>query len=166
MIRELEILKRGMEEAPVNVARIIRDLGIQYSVEPMAPEQSGYIQHSGGQYRITVNSNESSQRQRFTAAHELAHYLLHRDMLAERGALSRHNDTLFDGIDNPYPPFRSSHEVEANRLAAEIIMPKDAVSAAYSRPADNVQEVADKFGVSRRAMEIRLKILGLRPDGR
>jgi Zn-dependent peptidase ImmA (M78 family) len=83
-------------------------------------------------------------------------------MLSERGALSRHNDSLFDGERNPFQPFSERHEVEANNLAAEILMPKEAISAAYDPIADNVAELAMRFGVSRRAMEIRLKILGLR----
>lgn len=165
MSRELEILRKGMEDAPVDVARIIRDLGIRFSYAPMPSDRSGYIQRVDGEYAISINAQESYQRQRFTAAHELAHFLLHRDLLEERGGLARHNDTLFDGKDNPDAPFKSSHEVEANRLAAEILMPRESVSAAYNPATDNVSELASMFGVSRRAMEIRLKILGLRKDG-
>lgn len=164
MSRELDILRGGMATAPVDVAGIIRDIGIRYAVVSMPREQSGAIERIDDSYTISVNAHESYQRQRFTAAHELAHYLLHRDLLKAHGSLSRHNDSLFDGVENPDKPFKASHEVEANRLAAEILMPRDSVSAAYNSDADNASDLAKKFGVSLRAMEIRLKILGLRPE--
>lgn len=165
MSNELDIVSRGMANAPVIVEDIIRELGIEYRNVPMPSGESGYIEHEGGRYTITVNSTEGSQRQRFTAAHELAHYLMHRDLLVERGGLSRHSDSLFGDAapTNPPQPFNPAHEVEANKIAAQIIMPRDAVTATYVPQFDNLDEVALKFGVSKQAMAIRLKTLGLRP---
>ena len=164
MARELEIVQRYMAQPPVNVVQIIRDLGIRFRSQPMRDGKSGYIEHEDGQFTITVNSSEGSQRQRFTAAHELAHYLLHRDLLVERGGLARHDDSLFGEFasNNPAQPFRPSHEVEANKLAAQIIMPKEAVSENYVPDFDNVEVVSELFGVSEAAMAIRLRTLGLR----
>ena len=164
MSAELETVARGMSAAPVRVEDIIRELGIQYRNIPMPAGQSGYIEHENGRYTITVNASESAHRQRFTAAHELAHYLLHRDLLVERGGLARHSDSLFGEFapSNPPQPFSPTHEVEANKLAAQIIMPRDAVSSAFEPFLDNVDEVAKRFGVSRQAMAIRLKTLNLR----
>jgi Zn-dependent peptidase ImmA (M78 family) len=164
MANELEILKAGMSSSPVDVEGIIRKLGITYRNEPMANGESGFIEHENGDFTITVDSTEGRQRQRFTAAHELAHYLLHREKLVQVGGLSRHSDSLYDGFadGNPPQPFSPSHEVEANRLAAQILMPKEAVTSAYNSRFDNVDEVAMKFGVSMQAMSIRLKTLGLR----
>ncbi len=164
MAREVEIVKRYMSQPPVNVAQIIRDLGIRFRNQPMGHGKSGFIEHQDGQFTITVNSTEGSQRQRFTAAHELAHYLLHREMLVKKGGLARHDDSLFDAFapENPAQPFSPSHEVEANKLAAEIIMPKEAVSENYVSEFDNLDVVSEMFGVSQAAMAIRLKTLGLR----
>ena len=74
-----------MSNLPVNVEQVIEDLGIQYFNEPMDKGQSGAIELKDGKYTIRVNSLEPRQRQRFTAAHELAHYLLHREMLVKQG---------------------------------------------------------------------------------
>ena len=52
--------------------------------------------------------------------------------------------------------------MEANRLAAQIIMPREAVTENYVPEFDNVEVVAELFGVSEAAMRIRLKTLGLR----
>ena len=165
MARELEIVQRYMGQPPVNVAQIIRDLGIRFQNRPMEHGKSGYIEHEDGQFTITVNSSEGAQRQRFTAAHELAYYLLHREMLIQCRGLARHDDSLFDGFapDNPAQPFRPTHEVQANKLAAQIIMPKQTVAEKYIPESDNLEHVSELFGVSQAAMAIRLKTLGLRP---
>ena len=52
-------------------------------------------------------------------------------------------------------------EAEANRLAADIVMPSQAVSAAMAkRPRtldeDAISELAEEFGVSKQAMTIRV----------
>ncbi|MGR3813389.1 MAG: ImmA/IrrE family metallo-endopeptidase [Cognatishimia activa] len=164
MQSELDIVRRAMENPPVDVAGIIRNLGITYISEPMTRGKSGFIEHENGKFTIRVNSSEAPQRRKFTAAHELAHYLLHREMLVKKGGLARHSDSLFDEYahENPYGPFTPSHEVEANQLAAEIIMPKSAVRENYDELFDNYDVVAELFGVSQTAMKIRLKTLGLR----
>ena len=53
-------------------------------------------------------------------------------------------------------------EVEANRLAADILMPRHLVRRALSEGVRAVPDLARNFGVSQRAMEIRLEVLGLR----
>lgn len=164
MARELEIVKRYMSNPPVQVEQIIHALGISFGREMLPEGQSGYIKAGNGKYRIVVNGSEGARRQRFTAAHELAHYLLHREKLGKNGHLARHDDSLYgDFADaNPAQPFNPRHEVEANKLAAEIIMPSSIVRAEYNQSVDNVEELMAKFEVSRPAMEIRLKNLGLR----
>lgn len=145
-----------------DVTQLIRSLGVTYEEKPLAPGQSGFIEYSDGAYRIVVNSNESRRRQRFTAAHELAHYLLHGDLLDDRGKLNRHVDILFGegAATNPPEPFAPFHEVQANRYAADLLMPDELVRQKFAELRD-IQRVADLFDVSRRAMEIRLETIGL-----
>ena len=166
MAGELEILTDAMSNLPVNVEQVIEDLGIQYFNEPMDKGQSGATELKDGKYTIRVNSLEARQRQRFTAAHELAHYLLHREMLVKQGRLARHADSLYDehAQKNVAVPFNPHHEVEANKLAAEIIMPRQEIERLYDPTKDNFEEVAKQLGVSKSALVIRLKILGLLPN--
>ena len=166
MAGELEILTDAMSNLPVNVEQVIEDLGIKYFNEPMDKGQSGATELKDGKYTIRVNSLEARQRQRFTAAHELAHYLLHREMLVKQGRLARHADSLYDehAQKNVAVPFNPHHEVEANKLAAEIIMPRQEIERLYDPTKDNFEEVAKQLGVSRSALVIRLKILGLLPN--
>jgi predicted transcriptional regulator len=155
---EMEVLSRYLGRTPINVVGIIRDLGIEYSEEPLSEGVSGRIDLVDGQYEIRVNSNQSLQRRRFTAAHELAHYLLHRDLLRQHG----HLDRLFDNA-QPLPgqPLNLSHEVEANKLAAKILMPERAVRDEMVWSHYDITELARQFQVSVAAMEVRLKVLGI-----
>jgi Zn-dependent peptidase ImmA (M78 family) len=158
-IDELAVLREFKWSPPSKVEEAIRTLGIQYVEEPMEPGQSGFFARTRNGYRIGVNSDDGPQRRRFTAAHELGHFVLHRDLL-ETG---QHLDRLFDRsrYDNPSAPFSYSHEVQANNFAAEFLMPANMVAQAFRECGGLVDKIAERFRVSRRAAEIRLKTLKL-----
>lgn len=162
--RELGLVKEFSQVPNSDIRQLFSAFGIDYMEAPLADGRSGEISYSNGRYQVVVNATDSDARKRFTAAHELAHYLFHRDMLNERGRLNRHTDNLFgDGkANNTTFPFTDKHEVEANKLASQILMPSDLVRQLYRKVDDNVDELAEAFGVSKRAMQIRLKVLGLR----
>lgn len=162
---EMDTVRAFRENIPVDVKGLIQALGIEYKEVPMPSDQSGRIDCEADWdddvYRITVNATEGGQRRRFTAAHELGHYLLHRDLLGEGG----HLDRLYsDPVDNPYAPFSPSHEVQANQFAAELLMPAGRIREMYDQTNDNVIALANAFNVSPAAMRIRLKTLGLRAN--
>ena len=157
---EMEIVTRFSQDVPLDGVGLIRELGINYFEEPMCPHNSGRIVYNKPFCIITVNSEELPQRRRFTAAHELGHYLLHRDLLDGK----RHMDRLFadGGRSNPSGPLSPSYEVQANRFAADLLMPKAQLSRRYDALTDNYRQLADTFDVSPAAMRIRLSSLGLR----
>lgn len=162
-----ELVRQFTNSGVVNVKGLISALGIQYEERPMIAGESGEITCENGEFKITVNSLDIDSRKRFTAAHELAHYLLHRDLLEDRGKLNRHTDILFGehANNNPPMPFNPSHEVQANRYAAEILMPASRVRALWrGEKEDNFAEIAESLGVSKKAIKIRLNNLGLRSN--
>ncbi len=157
---DISIVARHLQTAPVDLEAIFRDLGIRYEREFMSGA-SGSIARDGNVFVVTVNALESENRQRFTAAHELAHYLLHRDLLGDGKRMHRHIDSLYDGGEQSGNViFKRSHEVEANRIAAQIVMPKKLIEAKFAETPD-AGALATQFGVSKAAMDIRLKTLGL-----
>ncbi len=118
---------------------------------------SGQIKYEDGQYIIRVNRHEARNRQRFTIAHELAHFLLHKNII----------DSSPDGIkDNVlYRSGEPEHiEFEANRLAANIVMPMELVRQALQVDFNGmvteatIEALAARFQVSKAAMEIRFSI--------
>ncbi|HEX8420409.1 MAG TPA: ImmA/IrrE family metallo-endopeptidase [Sphingomonas sp.] len=157
---EMRIVARHLNKAPVNLQAIFSELGIDYH-ETRMNDASGSISRSGDGFVVNVNALESETRRRFTAAHELAHYLLHRDLLGDGERMHRHIDNLYDaGRQSGEVIFRRSHEIEANRIAAQIVMPKKLVEEKFGLTPD-AGALASEFGVSKAAMEIRLKTLGL-----
>lgn len=156
---EMAVVARHMRSAPVNLEAIFKELGIEYQ-EVLLDDASGSITRNGDSFIVAVNALESEKRQRFTAAHELAHYLMHRDLLGDGKRMHRHVDNLYGGERPEDLVFKRSHEIEANRIAAQIVMPKKLIEKEYAQNTD-VADLANKFGVSKAAMEIRLKTLGL-----
>jgi hypothetical protein len=99
-------------------------------------------------------------RLRFTEAHELAHWLIHREIYEGSGntaAMLKNNPASSSGEDVLI-------ERQADRLACFLLMPGGQVKMAFNHvrnSADPVAEVAGTFGVSRQAMSIRLSELHL-----
>ena len=151
---EAETVRRFTSNFPVKVGELAQELGLNVIRTPLNPNISGLIKPSEearAGFEIRVNKYESSERQRFTVAHEIAHYLLHRDDIGAG---------VVDSI-----MYRSSltsrKEVEANRLAADIVMPAKAVSRELERlggkkTEETAEELAIKFRVSIPAMKVRL----------
>jgi hypothetical protein len=158
--RELEIVKNFLSERPVRVAALADALGLTVVRAPMPPNISGLIQPASpgndaakSGYEIQVNKYDSPERQRFTVAHELGHFLLHRDKIG-----SGVTDTVL---------FRSqlssSVETEANKIAADIVMPIELLKSELVRlngkmDMESVQELAEAYKVSEAAMRIRIGI--------
>ena len=101
---------------------------------------------------VLVGSSKPSSRQRFTLAHELAHYLV--DDL----------DPLY--VDERGVRTRSAVEMRANAFAAHLLMPEPGVRAAIEGIAEDAERavrVALTFGVSVSAAAYQLGNLGLVP---
>lgn len=149
-----KIVRRFTSEEPVMLASMATELGLEVFKSPLKPNISGLIEPSEtapSGFRIRINRHEMAERQRFTLAHEIAHFLLHRDKIG--GGV----------IDNVMyrSNLSSSLEVEANRLAADLIMPRNLVNGHLSQIAhlsrdDIVIALAERFRVSQPAMRIRL----------
>jgi Zn-dependent peptidase ImmA (M78 family) len=152
-----QIAEEFMQSAPVKVGELATALGLRVLRSPLQPKISGLIQPSvetPSGFQIRVNKYESAERQRFTVAHEIAHYLLHKDDIGAG---------VVDSI-----MYRSSltsrKEVEANQLAADLVMPaslvtREAKSLKNAEVAEAVETLAAAFKVSVAAMEIRLGVV-------
>lgn len=148
-----QVIARHQLQAPVDVVAIAQDLGISVWRMNSLPENvSGKIFRdplNGGEsgFSIGVNSRDPFVRQRFTVAHEIGHFVLHRDRL-ERGDLV--DDAMYrSGLS-------SREETAANRLAADILMPFQLVRSLLSAGIRDPEALANKFQVSVAAIRIRL----------
>lgn len=147
----------GVVRSPVPVEKIAQNLGIEVKFEAAEDDLSGaLIREPKGRVVIGVNSAHHPNRQRFTIAHEIGHFILHRGMKLHVDEDFRVN--LRDGSVN-------DEEVDANSFAAELLMPTEFVSRDTQKlgPIDQqgLERLARRYQVSSRAMEIRLTNLGL-----
>jgi Zn-dependent peptidase ImmA (M78 family) len=150
-----DLLRRaGVRRPPVPVEKIAEMLGLEVRYLPSPDEISGALIRKGKDLIIGVNSDQHPNRQRFTIAHEIAHFILHKGR-------SVHVDEDFcinrDGSN-------SLDEMQANGFAAELLMPEGLVEADISRFSVVDQRIvsilASKYKVSSQAMQIRLSNLG------
>lgn len=65
--------------APVPIVDLIRSFNIDVAEEQFPDNIYGKIEVIDGNYQISVNVSSKLFRKRFTMAHLLGHYLLHRD---------------------------------------------------------------------------------------
>lgn len=145
-----------------------------------ALEGDGALFKRKGKWYCFVNVRAPSVRQRWTMAHELGHFDLHRkaeDVSApwedkgetpDRRASSR--EVFFDGQSSPFCE-TTTIEHEANLYAAELLMPKEEVLESLpdlyelEQIPSQVERLSQKFEVSFEAMVRRLMNLkALRKD--
>ena len=145
------VVQKYLGEIPVKLGGIAKELGIVVKRSPTIPRNiSGKITKLPTGYEIKINKYESLARQRFTLAHELAHFLLHRSEI----------DRLGEIADNVLYRSGASEtiEYEANRLAAQIIIPEEAINECQQAIGKNVDQLAKEFGVSKTVMEVRMAV--------
>lgn len=127
------------------------EAGISIVRRDLPPSVSGKLFFQDDCWIMEINKNQNPKRQRFTLAHELGHFVLHKNKNTE------FNDTTFFRK-NEVP---DSLEYNANEFAAQILMPEERVNY-YIRQQDikSIKTLADIFDVSSSAMRYRVEGLG------
>ena len=161
LTEQLELINSFRKTAPVNVEGLAKALGISVR-RPFLPEDvSGMIEKAGGDagYMISVNAGDPLSRQRFTIAHELGHFMLHRHLLGDGIDEDRAYRSLPNG---KYRNTRigAAEETEANKFAANLLMPYELIERLkQTENLTSPPELAKRLVVSEQAMSIRLRNL-------
>ncbi len=154
-----------VDKPPVPVERLARRFGAEVRFEPLDGDLSGMLFREGDRAIVGVNALHPKSRQRFTIAHELGHLQLH--------------DHSGIHIDHKFPVARlrderssqaiDPEEIQANRFAAELLMPAAMLEADLDGLTDDtvdydddelVRQLAGRYQVSTQAMAFRLVNLG------
>jgi len=153
-----EILKGlGVRRPPVPVEQIVEFLGARLRYSPFDGELAGMLIRDDKHTTIGVNSLHHNNRQRFTIAHECGHLLLHKgkDVHIDRSfRVNKRDERSSQAID--------PEEIEANRFAAELLMPYDMIMGdliEYEIDVEDEEELkdlADKYQVSVQALTHRI----------
>ncbi len=127
---------------------------------------AGFLYVTGPFGRVFVNADDPVPRRRFTAGHELGHFILHRQMMGGKVSFGDSPATVVEVEDKT----AVAMERQANRFAAEILMPPEVcrVRAAAFRKTYRVcprtpfaYYLAAELMVSPEAMRNRLLDLGV-----
>ncbi|MBH8567151.1 ImmA/IrrE family metallo-endopeptidase [Nostoc sp. CENA67] len=156
-----------IQAAPIFVEELARALGVEVQYQPADDKLSGFLIRDFKNHCavIGVNSSHHKNRQRFTIAHELGHFLLHEgekvhvDRIDYSFQVKLRNEDSSKGI--------NLEEKEANYFAAELLMPasflkKDLTNMEMLDLLDEegLKKLADSYRVSTQALTFRLAYLG------
>ncbi|KQT07181.1 ImmA/IrrE family metallo-endopeptidase [Rhizobium sp. Leaf386] len=167
---ESGLSKASVEKLAANIAHqlgyepggdlggIVKKLGGRVIVNNVWDESdatSGSIRiEQNGSFVVAVASHTGVERDRFTIAHELGHYVLHY-------LWPKQNGKPVSAIEaRRYGSGRV--EWEANWFAAGFLMPAESFEATWTETQGLLGEVASRFGVSTEAARIRAEALGLK----
>jgi Zn-dependent peptidase ImmA (M78 family) len=140
-----------LAEPPFDLDGLADWLGLMVEYRPLPASVPGFYAEIGGRSYVVIDSGARPERRRWTLAHEIAHHIL----------------SL--GITRPSDGFAlcdsRSDDRTCDRFAAQLLMPEAIVRRKVEeigpRPDDKSALLAGIFGVSRQAMRIRLRELGL-----
>jgi len=149
-------IAKYMKTVPVDVYEIARECDISVTEKDMDDKISGKLENKNGKFHITVNAHHSENRRRFTILHEIGHWLFHRDLIGD-GIID--NKAFRSTYSTGNPKIKTSHEIEANRFAASVLMPADLIMELENKGITKTSDLAKRLKVSEAALEIRRKYI-------
>lgn len=120
--------------------------------------KEGEIVSANGRSIISINSNIINEgKKRFATAHELGHFILHRNLVPIFSDTEEQLMNWYQG---------GPHEIEANQFAAEFLMPSDIFYKECERKKfgpEVITHLANRFIVSRTAAILKFAVRGNHP---
>ena len=143
----------------VDVYKLAESLGIRVIEEDLPDKVSGVLdcRHQNNPI-VLLNSGHFHKRKRFTLAHEIGHFVLHK-------ITGVHMDSKIFLRQEAPTSQDIKIEREANQFAAELLMPEDEIRRAWEELPEDwfdkkpLDTISGKLGVSEAALLIRLKQL-------
>lgn len=158
---ELVLQTLNQKSIPIQIVSIVEAFGFRVYQNDMEDDISGFIAVDSKWQNdfntdklIVVNSDHNYGHKRFTIAHELGHYLLD---------YTNPNKPYYDA----YRQSKSycNEEKRANQFAANLLMPRtdfiDAHNDIKNTGKNITSLLSEKFGVSAKAIEMRIQELDL-----
>jgi Zn-dependent peptidase ImmA (M78 family) len=155
--------KAQVHKPPVSVEKVAGLLSLHVRFEPFEGDLSGCVVRKGNSTVIGVNSLDHENRQRFTIAHEIGHFLLHKgeQVFVDHGFRINLRSPETSKAASP-------EEIEANYFAAELLMPQRFLLEELEGKELDIEneelvlDLAKRFKVSPQALGYRLANLGYR----
>ncbi len=154
-------IKTSFSYPEKNIVDLANELGVSVYEVPFTenPEINAMLvykdEKNDNKPTIYIKKTLPDTRKRFTLAHELGHFVLHK----KAGVKFR-----LDGFDYSSDADYALEETEANFFAATILVPKEELKKLRSFFDNNFEVIADYFGVSKEVVENRIKWLKMNPQ--
>lgn len=149
-----ETLKQcGAYRLPVNLDAVAAHLGVAVNYQPLEDDYSGLLVIRSGHAVAHINSRQHPNRQRFSLAHELGHFVLHEAGRAgQDGAYVDKSMRLYLRSDREAGQDARA-EFQANLFASELLMPEQLLR---SKILDEGYTLEDEYDVSRLAVVLKV----------
>lgn len=156
------LTEAGVVNAPVAVEQIAKLKGAAVVPYELGDEVSGVLVVEENRGTIGYNITHHKNRQRFTIAHELGHFILHLDKGKSKEMFVDKDFIIKWRYEKVYTQTEFKHEQEANAFAAALLMPRNFLldemsKTKYEDLAETklIEELAKVFEVSVPAMSYR-----------
>jgi Zn-dependent peptidase ImmA (M78 family) len=148
-IAEKLLLEAKVTYPPVDVKKLVDHLKLKLLPYKFPDHVSAVLMKVDSITVIGVNQEHAPQRQNFSIAHEIGHFML-----------GHHIDFIIDFEEVGESRYDTEHsnkiqEQEANHFASELLMPGESIKKDFSALRD-AKAVAKKYGVSEQALWIKL----------
>jgi len=145
-----KVLKESRIDAPpVDLVAILRRHGIEYEeVEDFPDTVDALIIEDGAKVYAAVNSRHHLHRRRFSLAHELGHYFLHKDGKFEEPITIDSPPSEEDELGSKDPA-----ESEADLFAGELLVPLEMLKPHVKK---GIPELSKMFLVSEQVVSIAI----------
>lgn len=145
------LLNNDLYKIPANILKIAEANDINVFKADLEKKILGAIHYDKDvkKYSIILNQNQDSKQQRFTLAHELGHFFLHKNILE---ADELHIDVMYR--------IEDAEEKEVDYFASALLMNRMLLEKMYENN-PSIRELAEMFDVSISVMTLRLDTLGL-----
>lgn len=140
----------GKVSTPVDMHKVAEHLGLKIQTGDISKEDVSAI-FQKKESRIIIQRSDVATRQNFSMAHEIGHFVLHKD---------KDEDVFYRDEATNLDQEKEGEEQEANVFAAALLMPEFFVRRLWAQFPD-VLIIADAFKVSQVAAYFRLKNLKL-----
>lgn len=107
----------GVDSIPVDLQKYLAQANAEVRISKrLGPGAAGNTMFVGGRHLITINPNDTPERQRFTVLHEIAHIVLN---LPSKHSDAHSSDALYSYVRRP------PEEVICDTFAAECLLPHE-----------------------------------------
>lgn len=147
---------------PVSISDLAQQLGFEVTLVELPRDVKGRLvsqAFSQNGYEIQINRNASRRQQRWTVAHEMAHFYLHTD----------YSDPFSEDSYRAAPGFHFyrtdelKNERQANEWAAALFFGDNALRRVWTKLDQDIESVAKAFGLNEEAIRIATKNWGVTP---